>query len=187
MSTVTSADPPLHRLDVDTYDRIVESGALDGHRVELLDGVLVEVSPQSPAHALIIEQLQRHLGSDPRLRVRVQSPLRVPPGSEPEPDLALLAERPPAGVHPSTALLVVEVSISTHTIDRNVKTAHYARARVPTYWLVDVPGRAVEARTQPGRDGYERCDIYQEGSVVPSPLDGVDALDVTALLADVRG
>src|ERR1700735_2495935 len=94
MATATSTDLPLHRIDVDTYERIVESGALDGHRVELLDGVLVEVSPQSPAHAIVIEQLQRHLGSDPRLRVRVQSPLRVPPGSEPEPDVALLAERP---------------------------------------------------------------------------------------------
>jgi Uma2 family endonuclease len=187
MPTVTSADPPLYRLDVDTYDRIVESGALDGRRVELLDGVLVEVSPQSPAHALVIEQLQRHLGSDPRLRVRVQSPLRVPPGSEPEPDLALLAERPPAGAHPSTALLVVEVSVSTHMIDRNVKTAQYARARIPTYWLVDIPGRAVEVRTRPGLNGYERCEIYREGSVVPSPLTGVADLDIAALLADAAG
>lgn len=185
MATATSTDLPLHRLDVDTYDRIVESGALDGHRVELLDGVLVEVSPQSPAHASVIEQLQRHLSSDPRLRVRVQSPLRVPPGSEPEPDIALLAERPPGGAHPSTALLVVEVSVSTHMIDRNVKAAHYARARVPTYWLVDVPGRAVEVRTQPGRNGYERCEVYEEGSVVPAPLEGVRDLDVAALLVDV--
>ncbi len=185
MASSPATTLPVHRIDVDTYDRIVESGALDGHPVELLDGVLVEVSPQSPAHAAIIEQLQRHLASDPRLRVRVQSPLRVPPGSEPEPDVALLAERPPLGAHPSTALLVVEVSVSTHMIDRNVKTVQYARARVPTYWLVDVPGRAVEVRTQPGPHGYERCEIYREGSVVPAPLEGVDELDVAVLLSAV--
>ena len=50
---------------------------------------------------------------------------------------------------------------------------------------MDVPGRAVEVRTQPGRHGYEQCENYHEGSVVPSPVDGVADLDVAALLADV--
>jgi Uma2 family endonuclease len=58
----------------------------------------------------------------------------------------------------------------------------YARAGVPTYWLIDVPGRAVEVRTQPGPDGYERCDVYREDRLLPSPLAGVEDLDVSALL-----
>jgi len=31
--------------------RIVDSGALDGQRVELLDGIIIEMSPQSPQHS----------------------------------------------------------------------------------------------------------------------------------------
>jgi hypothetical protein len=50
---------------------------------------------------------------------------------------------------------------------------------------VDVPGRAVEVRTRPGRPGYEQCETYPESSVVPAPLDGMDGLDVTALFAGV--
>jgi hypothetical protein len=50
---------------------------------------------------------------------------------------------------------------------------------------VDVPGRAVEVRTRPGAHGYEHCETYREGSVVPSPLDDVEDLDVPALLVGV--
>jgi Uma2 family endonuclease len=184
MATVGSTHLPIHRLDVDAYDLMVASGALEGEHVELLDGLVVDMSPQSPAHAAVLEALVEHFARC-GLRMRVQSPLRIRPNCEPEPDLALLAQRPPPGAHPTTALLTVEVAVSSQMIDRNVKADRYARADIPTYWLVDVPGRAVEVRTRPGAQGYARCDVYHEGSLVPAPLDGVDDLDVSALLADV--
>jgi Uma2 family endonuclease len=173
---------PVHRIDVETYNRIVASGALDGKRVQLLEGLIVEMSPQSPAHALAIERLTRHFTRAPA-RLRVQLPMEASPDSEPEPDLALVEEADATDHHPRSALLVVEVAITSHLIDRNVKGRQYARAGVPTYWLVDVPGRAVELRTEPGPEGYERCDVYREGSFVPSPLQGVGDLDVATLLA----
>jgi Uma2 family endonuclease len=105
----------------------------------------------------------------------------------PEPDLALLAEEPPPGRHPRTALLTVEVAVSSHQVDRGAKAGMYARAGVPAYWPIDVPGRAVEVRTEPGPDGYGRCEVFREGAVVPSPASGVSDLDVAALLAGVGG
>ena len=51
----------LHRLDVETYGRMVASGALEGEPVELLEGWLVDVSPQNPDHAAVIRRLIRHL------------------------------------------------------------------------------------------------------------------------------
>ena len=93
MATATAQSLTIHRLDVDAYDHMVASGALEGEPVELLEGLLVEVmSPQSPAHAAAIERLTRHLASA-HARLRVQLPLKVPPDSEPETDLALVAER----------------------------------------------------------------------------------------------
>jgi hypothetical protein len=47
---------------------------------------------------------------------------------------------------------------------------------------VDVPGKAVEVRTDPGPEGYGRCDVYKVGDHVPSPAEGVAELDVGALL-----
>jgi hypothetical protein len=54
---------------------------------------------------------------------------------------------------------------------------------VPIYWLVDVPARTVEVRTEPGPGGYAHCEVYGAGTKVPSPADGVGDLDVAALFA----
>ncbi len=175
---------PVHRLDLETYDQMVESGALEGERVELLEGLIVDMSPQSPSHSAVLEALVRHFRQTESW-LRVQSPLAIPPDSEPEPDIALVAERPPAGQHPRTALLVIEVAVSSHAIDRGVKSQLYARAGVPVYWLIDVPRRVIEVRTQPGADGYRDCETYREGACVPTPADDVEALDVAALLQGI--
>lgn len=176
---------PLHKLDLETYNRIVDSGALEGQRVELLDGVLVEVSPQSPAHAAVIERLMRHFAGGP-LPVRAQSPLEVLPSSAPEPDLAVFAEPPAADHHPRTAELVIEVAVTSQMIDRNVKATKYANAMIPAYWLVDVPARTVEVRTKPRGSGYERCETFHEGSSLRCSIARASDLDVSTLFAGLR-
>jgi Uma2 family endonuclease len=176
---------PIHRIDVDTYNRMVLTGALDGLHIELLDGLLVEMSPISPAHTVVVTRLMRHFAAAPQWWTQVQSPVEIRPRSEPEPDLLVAASEPPPGQHLRGALLAIEVAVSSHRADRGRKATLFSEADIPTYWLVDVPGRAVEVRTQPGRHGYEQCEIYHEGNVVPSLLDGVADLDIAALLADV--
>lgn len=184
MATQVVPSLPLHRLDTETYDRMVASGALDGEPVELLEGWIVDVSPQKPAHATIIERLTGHLAYA-QARLRVQLPLEIPPDSVPEPDLALVADPSSPKRHPRTALLVVEVAVTSHGVDRDVKTGLYAKAGVPVYWLIDVPGKAVEVHTDPGPNGYRRCDVYGLGATVPSPVAGVADLDVGSLLDGV--
>lgn len=174
---------PIHRLDTDTYNRIVESGALEGRPVELIDGLLVEhMSPQGPEHAAIVMRLSRHFATAEGW-LMVQLPLEVPPDSEPEPDLALIDREPSPKQHARTALLVVEVSVTTHKLDRGSKAELYARAGIDSYWLVDVLAKTVEVRTQPTSEGYLRCVSYEAGELVPSPVAGVRDLDVAALIA----
>jgi Uma2 family endonuclease len=173
----------IHRLDVGTYERMAESGALDGLHIELRRGLLVEVSPQGFNHSRMIEELTIKLTCR-AARLRVQLPLQTDRGSVVEPDLALIAGLPPADRHLRTALLVIEVAVSSHRDNRGQKAALYAAAPVPTYWLVDVPGQAVEVRTAPGPHGYERCAVYGIGDVVPPPAAGLPGLDVAGLFAD---
>jgi Uma2 family endonuclease len=175
----------IHRIDVDTYNRMVLSGALEGLHIELLDGLLVEMSPISPAHTAVVTRLMRHFVAAPQWWTQVQSPVEIRPRSEPEPDLLVAASQPPPGQHLHSALLAIEVAVSSHRADRGRKAALFSEADIPIYWLVDVPGGAVEVRTRPGSEGYGHCEIYHEGSLVPSPLDGVADLDIAALLADV--
>jgi Uma2 family endonuclease len=159
---------------------MVATGAMDDQPVELLEGLLVDVSPHGPLHGAIVEELTARLAGA-RARLRVQLPIEIPPDSVPEPDLALLKAPPPHGEHPRSALLVVEVAVTSHEVDRGAKAALYARAGVPVYWLVDVPGRAVEVRTGPGPEGYGRCAVRRAGARVPSPIAGVADLDVATL------
>jgi len=182
--TGSPARLPIHQLDLAAYNEIVASGALEGEHVELLEGVLVEMSPQSARHAAAIELLTRHFaGADAWLRV--QLPLEVPPDSEPEPDLALIAERPPQGQHPRTALLVVEVSVSSQATDRDVKAKLYARAGIATCWLIDLPARAIEVLTNPHADGYRNALRYTDDTNLPCPLNGVPDLDLAAFFEGV--
>jgi Uma2 family endonuclease len=176
-------EDPIHRIDVGSYERMVASGLLEGLPIELLEGLLVEVSPQGPEHAAVIRRLTHRLASA-RGSLSVQLPFETRWGALPEPDLVLTETEPPSDRHPRIALLVVEVSVSSHRLDRGEKAVMYALAPVPTYWLVDVPGRAVEVRTEPGPRGYERCEVYGVGDVVPSPAAGVPALDVAQQFAD---
>jgi len=169
----------IHRLDVGTYNRMVATGELEGEPVELLDGLLVEMSSQGESHVIVIMRLTRHFRTA-EAWLMVQLPLEAKPSSEPEPDLALVHEETP-WQHPREALLTVEVAVSSHEKDRGKKAHIYAQKGVPAYWLVDVPGRTVEVRTDPGPAGYGRCEIYKVGDRVPSPAEGVTELDVAAL------
>ena len=170
-------------MDVETYNRIVVSGALEGQHVELLDGTIVDMSPKSPAHISVVSRLVRHFATAPRWWMQVQDPIEIPPDSEPEPDIVLSASEPAPGTLLRRAALVVEVALSSQSIDRNVKSRLYARAGIPTYWLIDVPGRVVEVRTQPGERGYASAASFRLGEAVPSPLQGVADLDIATLLA----
>jgi Uma2 family endonuclease len=181
----SSSEDPVHRIDVGSYHRMVASGALDGKRIELLEGLLVEMSPKSTAHIRVVSRLMRHFATAPDLWVQVQDPIEAAYDCEPEPDLVIGGHEPFGEQLLRCPPLVIEVAVTTHWLDRGKKIKLYAAAGIPNYWLVDVPGRAVEVRTRPGAHGYEHCDTYREGSVVPAPLDGVANLDVAALLTDI--
>lgn len=176
-----AASLPLYRLDVATYGRMVDSGALDGVPVELLDGLLIEVSPQGPAHAHVITRLTRHLSSANDW-VRVQLPLEVPPDSTPEPDLALV-EGEFLDRHPRTAVLVVEVASSSYAIDSEQKSDIYARAGVPTYWLVDLQRREVVVHTDPLGGAYRTRTVHHRGETLAPPAAGVAPLALADLFA----
>lgn len=174
------SEDAIHRIDVGTYERMVTTGLLEGLPIELLEGLLVEVSPQGVEHGDVIELLTRHLAKA-RASLRVQLPLEADWGSMPEPDLALVERDGPRRRHPRTALLAVEVAVSSHKQDRETKAVMYAGAPIPTYWLVDVPARRVEVRRNPGPRGYESCEVYMLDERVPSPAEGVAELDVAWL------
>jgi Uma2 family endonuclease len=105
-------------------DRMIDAGIFaPGERVELLDGEIIDISPQKSGHTTAVrlteEALRAVFGAG--FEVRTQMPLALDSYSEPEPDVAVVPGSPRdyRDAHPSSALLVVEVTDSTLAYDRD--------------------------------------------------------------------
>jgi Uma2 family endonuclease len=164
---------PLRRISVDQYHRMGEAGIFDpDERVELLDGVLIAMPPIAPAHAFSVLALSNLFAGtfQGRAVIDVQSPVRIGPASEPQPDVVLL--RPPLVRYgkslPITtdALLVVEVTDRTRAVDRGPKLRAYARAGISEVWIVDLTLSVVDVFTEPAGEDYARRSRAKRGDRV---------------------
>lgn len=184
MSTVTIATDPLvgqRGITRVQWDVLVDAGLLDGEHVELVEGTVVETSPQGGHHPSLTTRLNRLLARalpDPWV-VQVQMPLAAADRSEPEPDLAVARDSGPA--HPTTAALVVEVAVTSQRMDLVHKPAVYAAADVEQYWVVDLRAQVVVVHTEPGEGGY--ATVRRLPLDAPLSVLGVD-VDLAALLPD---
>jgi len=180
-ATPTPADvlPFWYRpISVAEYHQMIDAKVFDeDDLVELLDGFVARMSPQSLGHAHVIAYLNELLvrALPARFQLRCQLPLTLA-RSEPEPDFAvverLLARR--AAHHPATAVLVIEVAVDSLDKDR-AKVAIYAEAGVQEYWIVDVVHRAVEVRRRPqrARRSYAEHTLVRRGTLTSDLLPGV--------------
>ena len=70
--------------------------------------------------------------------VRTHSPYAATDDSEPEPDVQVSRKPKPRGGHPTSAVLIVEVSRSSLRKDRKLTLPIYAENGVPENWIVDL-------------------------------------------------
>lgn len=175
----------VHRYSVAQYERLVELGAFAGVRVELLDGLVLDMSPKTPAHENVLEWLREWLDARldrSRLRLRVCAPLRLPDG-EPEPDLAVCDRGQPRDRHPSSALLVIEVALSSVDRDLTIKPDRYAAAAAE-YWVVNLAERHVVIHRAPAAGRYRSLTVLHPGDEVCAAQVGVhEPVSVADLLA----
>jgi Uma2 family endonuclease len=169
----------LHRFSVDQYHRMAEAGVFHPEeRVELIEGVIVEMAPIGLAHRFAVDQLTRLLGpmvaSD--WYVAVQNPVSFA-SSEPQPDIAVIRGAPAdyRNRHPgpNDVGLLIEVADSSLDFDRRGKGFMYSRYNVPEYWIVNVVEDCVERhRRSPGQTAFGPCDVFSLHQSVPVELDG---------------
>jgi Uma2 family endonuclease len=141
-------------MTVERYFGLVEAGVLsEDDRVELLEGVVVAMTPHNPPHATGVakanEALLRAVGG--RAHMRPQLSLVLGRHSVPEPDLAVVpgCADDYETAHPTTAWLVVEVADTSLQQDRLTKSRIYAAAGIPEYWIVNLRDSVVEVMREP--------------------------------------
>lgn len=159
---MTTATGYLPLYTADEYSHLVETGQLGpDDRVELLEGVIVEMSPQGIRHASGIRRVDAVVrAAFPDHVISVQLPFRAGSRSEPEPDVSVV----PGEVrnydkrHPDRAVLMVEVSDSSLVQDRLTKARIYAAAGVPEYWIVNLVDDVLEVYRSPDAEAR----LYRE-------------------------
>lgn len=165
----------VHRLSTDEYHRLIEAGGFEGDaRVELIDGLLADMSPKTREHenaiAWLIGWTMPRIDHE-RCELRVAGPLTLE-GSEPEPDLAIIPHDAPRPYHPATAALVIEVSVSSLRRDLARKPSLYATAGVDEYWVIDLGGRRAIVHRDPRSEGYaDVFEVHPGSELAPAGID----------------
>lgn len=170
------------------YFHLGELGVfLEGDRVELIDGEIIQMSPEGTRHFACVTRLLRLLG--PLVGdaiVGSHGSLFLPDEYRPMPDVMVLRpnESDYEDAHPTheEALLVIEVSDSSIRYDRHVKSVRYAEAEIPEYWLVDLTRDQVIVHQQPAAGAYHDVQTYGRGEAWTSAVLGSASLAVNSVL-----
>lgn len=184
------SDTALPLYTVEEYFGLVEAGQLDPDaRVELLEGVVVEMSPQTPEHAMCVRLIHKALEKVFDCEIRDCLPFIAGSRSGPEPDVVVVpgSIRDYADHHPAEALLVVEVSVSSLPVDRLTKSRIYSAAGVPEYWIANLIDGVLEVRRAPDTEAriYRETITLSPGQVV-APLAAPHAAIPVADLLPIR-
>ena len=150
-----------HRSTVaDLYRLYKEHGPSSTHRMELIDGEIIDMMPPGPFHSAsnsrIHRVIARLLPAD--LRLRCQEPFALTRHNQPQPDLCVVLARDDeyalAHPNPDDIRLVIEVSDSSLEYDLNTKRLIYAKAEIEEYWVIDVQARVLHLFRRPWHGDY---------------------------------
>ena len=149
----------------------------NGNRTELIRGIVFEKMSKSPLHSAVASALFDLLRTfvPPGFWLRKEEPLTLV-DSEPEPDLSLVrGNRSEFRIrHPSTAALVVEIAISSLSLDRE-KATMYAQAGVEEYWIVRPVEGHIEVYRRPESGTYlDRSIASGDTSIQCLTMPGVE-------------
>jgi Uma2 family endonuclease len=190
--TALSAPLPVHRWTYDEWDEMVAAGFFEGKRVELIDGEVIDMSPQMEVHVAGVTRAaaaMRRTFDECRYWVRVQAPLRAGHDSDPEPDVAVIRgteEQYLKSGHPTKALIVIEVSHDSLNRDRKIKADLCASAGIGDYWIINLRQRQVEVHRKPVRDSKRKFGWRYSEVAVLRAEDSIAPLAAKGTLIAIR-
>jgi Uma2 family endonuclease len=173
-----------YRLTVRQFIKMIQANIFpEGHRVELLAGILSTMVTYEP-HEFVVTRLASRL----RLVIPIHWTLREEKSVQlgrwwrPYPDISVLTATDDTFAHrsprPPDIALLVEVSDTTYRKDSGIKLRRYAHVQVPQYWIVNLERRQVEVYRDPhGRHGkacYRVVEYRLEDDDLSVVIDGKD-------------
>lgn len=149
------------KFTVAEFHRMAEEGILrDDERVELLDGLLIPMSPIGPPHRALHWQIDDYLKRVLSGQALVSGKWSQPLGefNEPQPDIIILALKPEEffkrDAFVEEVYAMVEVADTSLVTETGFKRDLYARFGVPDYLVADVGNRRLLHYALPIDDRY---------------------------------
>ena len=181
-------DVAAHLFSVEDYHRMIETGIITtDHKVELLDGQIVRMSPIGRFHAACVNRLNHFFSviCTGDLLISVQNPVALNENSEPEPDLAILKFKQDfyASGHPQPEdiLALIEVADSSFEKDQEIKLPLYALAKIPEVWIIDLSQERVFVYQEPFDEGYKKMQFFNGKETIKT------SLPITITAQDILG
>ncbi len=157
-------------ITVAEYDRMIEAVIYtENDRIELLNGEIIELMPKGPKHTSANSRIVRFFIKlfGEKVIVRGQDPIWLDGISEPEPDIVLAKwnETEYSEGHPTPAdiLLIMEISDTTLTYDREAKAKAYSRNGIQQYLLLNLQNETIEDFREPSDDAYQFKRTLRKG------------------------
>ena len=170
------------------YHRMIAAGVLDDHPVELIDGEMVVMSPESVPHASISSDAGEYLMHLlwERAHVRAAKPITLHTvNSEPEPDLAIVRRAPQMyrdhHPYPEDIFWLVEYANTSLSKDLDQKKRLYAAAGIAEYWVVNLREMSVLVFRDPESGTYRSEQTLDSDIIHPVAFPDL-AISVNRLL-----
>ena len=155
----------------DDFKVMVEAGLFYDRKVELLDGVIVDMSPASPGHEFTIDKLNKQLSHVfyDRAYVRVQNAVNIElPEWLPHPDVVLVKDKDYSEERPTPddIFLLIEVANTSLALDKGQKRAIYAQVGIEEYWIADLGSKAWLINRDPEGEVFKTVEEVAFGQEV---------------------
>jgi Uma2 family endonuclease len=183
-------DRRLYHFSIEQVEAMVHQGILsEADRVELWDGVLIEKMTKNTPHIVAAARLGKflHRAVPEGYTICVEATIALPwpgrrrRGSLPEPDVVIVVGDPDTfgrRIGPQDIAVIIEIADTSLAEDRTRTKRRYARAAIPTYWLINLPERRIEVYsgpTGPSRSpDYGTLTIFGEDQYLPLVLGGIE-------------
>ena len=161
-----------YKWSVEEWHELVTTGVLEGKPVELLEGEIVQMSPEGIEHSYTNQSIAEYLRDLLLSKAYISEghPITLD-NSEPEPDIAVV--RLPKTIYrqhhpyPQDIYWLIEISNRTLNKDLKQKVITYARNGIPEYWVIDLVNQKLVVHTQPNNSIYDRVLEYKSEIISP--------------------
>ncbi len=162
----------LVRWTVGDYHEMISANILANRKCELIDGEIIEVSPELPQHYTTVKRGTSYLTSllQDKADVRFNGPVTLG-SSEPEPDIAIVklpdSQYTLHHPYPEDIYWLIEVANTSFDYDISTKKKIYAEAKIPEYWVINLNTAELIVFREPSKNNYAIKIFWDSDIITP--------------------